>query len=398
MLRTPGLESSGGPLGMGLSVAVGRALGLRYKRDPRARVFCILGDGESNEGNVWEAAMAAAHYQLDNLIAVVDYNKVMAKGFTHDQMSIEPFADKWRAFGWEVIEVDGHDIDEVADAFHRARWILPHGQPIVVIAHTVKGKGVEIAEFNPKWHTHAPDGPTADRMLRELARRYGYPEEGYCPPPRPGGQGGLLWRRVSRPERRRRCATRSATRSSSWVAELPRIIVLDADLNTSSKTDKFKDAFPTRFIQVGIAEQDLFGIAAGLALEGFIAGPVDVRRVRGATGPRPDRHLHLLPGPERQDPGLVRGLAHQSRRRVPQLHRGHRRDAGAAQHARRRRGRQRRPAGGHAHRHGDTRPGLLPGHPADGARPVRHPAIPSSGAVARSSGMAPTSPSSGPAS
>ena len=94
-------------------------------------------------------------------------------------MGVEPFADKWRAFGWEVLEVDGHDIDEVADAFHRARWILPHGQPIVVIAHTVKGKGVDIAEFNPKWHTHAPDGPTADRMLRELAARYGYPDEGY---------------------------------------------------------------------------------------------------------------------------------------------------------------------------------------------------------------------------
>ena len=179
MTRTPGLESSGGPLGMGLSVAVGRALGLRQKHEPRPRVFCILGDGECNEGNVWEAAMAAAHYHLDNLIAVVDYNKVMAKGFTFDLMSVEPFAAKWRAFGWEVIEVDGHDIDDVADAFHRARWILPHGQPIVVIAHTVKGKGVEVAEFNPKWHTHAPDGPTADRMLRELARRYGHPEEGY---------------------------------------------------------------------------------------------------------------------------------------------------------------------------------------------------------------------------
>lgn len=179
MTRTPGLEASGGPLGMGLSVAVGRALGLRYKADPRARVFCILGDGECNEGNVWEAAMAAAHYQLDDLIAVVDYNKVMAKGFVHDQMAIEPFADKWRAFGWEVLEVDGHDLDALDDAFHRARWILPHGKPIVVIAHTVKGMGVEAAEFNSKWHTHAPDGPTADRMLRELARRYGFPDEGY---------------------------------------------------------------------------------------------------------------------------------------------------------------------------------------------------------------------------
>jgi transketolase len=179
MTRTPGLDSSGGPLGMGLSVAVGRALGLRYKSDPRARVYCILGDGECNEGNVWEAAMAAAHYHLDNLIAIVDYNKVMAKGFTWQQMSIEPFADKWRAFGWEVIELDGHDLDAIADALHRARWILPHGAPIVLIAHTVKGWGVEMAEFNPKWHTHAPDPATADRMLRELATRYGRPSEGY---------------------------------------------------------------------------------------------------------------------------------------------------------------------------------------------------------------------------
>jgi transketolase len=177
--RTPGLESSGGPLGMGLSVAVGMALGLRYKEAPHPRVFCILGDGECNEGNIWEAAMSAAHYHLDNLVAIVDYNKVMAKGFVWDLMSIEPFADKWRAFGWDVIEVDGHDIVALAEALHRARWVLPRGKPIVLIAHTVKGQGVERAEFNYKWHTHAPEPPIADQMLRELARRYGYPEEGY---------------------------------------------------------------------------------------------------------------------------------------------------------------------------------------------------------------------------
>ena len=179
MTRTPGLEASGGPLGMGLSVAVGRALGLRHKREPRARVFALLGDGECNEGNVWEAAMAASHYHLDNLIAVIDYNKVMAKGPTQAQMGVEPFGAKWRAFGWEVIEVDGHDIDDLSDAFHRARWILPHGMPIVIIAHTVKGRGVEMAEFNPKWHTHAPDPATADAMLRELARTYDRTEQGY---------------------------------------------------------------------------------------------------------------------------------------------------------------------------------------------------------------------------
>ncbi|MBN1147090.1 MAG: transketolase [Anaerolineales bacterium] len=179
MARTPGLESSGGPLGMGLSVAVGMALAMRFKENPRGRVFCILGDGESNEGNVWEAAMSAAHYHLDNLIAIVDYNKVMAKGFVWDLMSVEPFAEKWRAFGWDVLEVDGHDIESMADAFHRARWIMPRGKPIVLIAHTVKGHGVEMAEFNYKWHTHAPDPKTADAMLRELSRRYGRAEEGY---------------------------------------------------------------------------------------------------------------------------------------------------------------------------------------------------------------------------
>lgn len=179
MTRTAGLESSGGPLGMGLSVSVGIALGLRYKENPRARSFCMLGDGEVNEGNVWEAAMAASHYHLDNLIAVVDYNKVMAKGFVWDLMSIEPLADKWRAFGWDVIEVDGHDIPAVVNAFHQARWVQPRGKPIVIIAHTVKGKGVEMAEFNYKWHTHAPDPQTADKMLRELSLNYGRPEQGY---------------------------------------------------------------------------------------------------------------------------------------------------------------------------------------------------------------------------
>jgi transketolase len=179
MTRTPGLEASGGPLGMGLSVAVGMALGMRFKENPRGRVFCILGDGETNEGNVWEAAMSAAHYHLDNLIAIVDYNKVMAKGFVWDEMAIEPFADKWRAFGWDVVEVDGHDLAALVDAFHRARWVMPRGRPIVVIAHTVKGRGVEMAEFNYKWHTHAPDPPTADAMLRELARNYGREERGY---------------------------------------------------------------------------------------------------------------------------------------------------------------------------------------------------------------------------
>ncbi len=179
MTHTPGLETSGGPLGMGLSVAAGMALGLKLRENARARVFCLMGDGEIQEGNVWEAAMSAAHYHLDNLIGILDYNKVMAKGRVSDLMQIEPVAEKWQAFGWEVIEIDGHDIEEIAQAIYEARWIRPHGSPIIIIAHTVKGRGVERAEFNYQWHTHAPDPQTADQMLKELAITYKRPVQGY---------------------------------------------------------------------------------------------------------------------------------------------------------------------------------------------------------------------------
>jgi len=175
----PGIEASGGPLGMGLSVAVGMAMGIRRKENPRSRVFCLIGDGECNEGNIWEAAMAASHYHLDNLIAIVDYNKAMAKGLIWEMMGVEPFGDKWKAFGWNVQEIDGHDIEEVASALHKARWVMANGKPNVIIAHTVKGKGIEQAEFNYKWHTHAPDPKTADEMMREVCRNYGRPEMGY---------------------------------------------------------------------------------------------------------------------------------------------------------------------------------------------------------------------------
>ena len=179
MTCTPGLESSGGSLGQGLSIAVGMAIGFRFLENPHSRVYCLLGDGECNEGQVWEAAMSAAHYHLDNLIAIVDYNKVMAKGFVWDLMSIEPLAEKWRAFGWEVLQVDGHDVEALLQALHKARRVCVHGQPIVLIAHTVKGRGVDETEFNYKWHTHPPEPEVADVMLRELARNYGRPEKGY---------------------------------------------------------------------------------------------------------------------------------------------------------------------------------------------------------------------------
>jgi transketolase len=179
MRKTPGVEMSGGALDQGLSAAVGMAIALRHFKQWASRVYCLIGDGETNCGQIWEAAMAAAQYGLDNLIAITDYNKVQAKGFVHEMMGIEPLADKWRAFGWEVEEADGHDIRELLEALHRARHIHVRGRPSMIIAHTVKGKGVSWMEFNSRWHTHAPLPDEADRALREISERYERPEEGY---------------------------------------------------------------------------------------------------------------------------------------------------------------------------------------------------------------------------
>jgi transketolase len=175
--QCPGIEYSGGSLGTGLSYAAGIALGLRLADNFVSRVYCLIGDGECNEGQIWEAAMSAAHYRLDNLIAIVDYNKVMAKGKVSDLMAIEPLRDKFAAFGWTPIEIDGHDVAEIALAFHRARCLEMNGRPVVVIAHTVKGRGVPEAEFNYQWHTHAPSPAQADAFLAALNRTYGRAEK-----------------------------------------------------------------------------------------------------------------------------------------------------------------------------------------------------------------------------
>lgn len=143
MKRTPGIETSTGTLGQGLSVGVGIALAARL--DGKAyRVYILLGDGELDEGQVWEAAMSASHYRIDNLTAIVDLNRFQLSGFTDDIMSLEPIADKWRAFGWHVIEIDGHRMKQILDSLDEAEEIK--GKPTVIIAHTMKGKGVSFVE------------------------------------------------------------------------------------------------------------------------------------------------------------------------------------------------------------------------------------------------------------
>ena len=149
-----GCDASAGSLGHGLSMAVGMALGARQRKMPWKTV-CLMGDGECCEGSVWEAAMSAPHFKLGNLIGIVDRNRFMIDGETEDVMPLEPFADKWRAFGWEVVEVDGHDFDQLDEALAKA-WAATD-VPVLILAHTIKGKGVDFMENNVVYHYASAD-------------------------------------------------------------------------------------------------------------------------------------------------------------------------------------------------------------------------------------------------
>ncbi|MCF8301917.1 MAG: transketolase [Bacteroidales bacterium] len=159
----PGIELSAGSLGQGLSVAVGRAIA--GKADNRSwTVFCINGDGELQEGSIWEAAMSAGHYKLDNLVVIVDRNRVQIDGKTETVMRIEPLADKWKAFNWNVIECNGHNFDELIPALNKARDFK--GKPSVVIANTIMGKGIPEIEGDYTWHGKPPKPGQVDEFLR----------------------------------------------------------------------------------------------------------------------------------------------------------------------------------------------------------------------------------------
>ena len=149
VLDLPWVETSTGSLGQGFSVALGMAMGLKLQKRP-ARVYTLLGDGELQEGEVWEAAMCAAHHGLDNLCVIIDYNKLQSDNRNAAIMRLEPLAAKWRAFDWAIAEIDGHDIHEILTALRRAG--ITHDRPSVIIAHTTKGKGVKYMENVPAWH------------------------------------------------------------------------------------------------------------------------------------------------------------------------------------------------------------------------------------------------------
>jgi transketolase len=170
----PGVEYSGGQLGQGLSFGIGLALAdaLNQSRNSKQlvvsrrsfNVYCVLGDGECHEGQVWEAAMSASHYKLENIVTIVDYNKYSTVGPTNSVLRLEPLADKWRAFGWDVTEVDGHDFGELMDGFEFAETSVGDGKPKCIIAHTIKGKGVPSWEEN---HSHNAAGDVLIRGIEE---------------------------------------------------------------------------------------------------------------------------------------------------------------------------------------------------------------------------------------
>jgi transketolase len=163
--KVPGVEFNTGSLGHGLSFANGIALGARM-RGKGFRVYCLMGDGEIQEGSVWEAAMTAAHHKIDNVCAIVDANKVQENGPTQEIKNLEPLADKWSAFGWHVITIDGHDIQQVIKAYDSAQTIK--NKPTVIIANTIKGKGVSFMEGKCAWHGKAPNQEQLAAALMEL--------------------------------------------------------------------------------------------------------------------------------------------------------------------------------------------------------------------------------------
>lgn len=168
MNKVPGIDMSTGSLGHGLSISVGLGLAARLDKADW-RVFCVLGDGECNEGSVWEAAMSAKHYKLGNVIAIVDRNRFMIDGPVEDIMSVEPFEDKWRAFGWETKVIDGHSVEELLNVFEN----LPPAdsqKPLCVICNTVKGKGVSFMENQGKWHYGGLDETLEKQAIEDIEK------------------------------------------------------------------------------------------------------------------------------------------------------------------------------------------------------------------------------------
>lgn len=297
-LKLPGLELSSGSLGQGLGVAIGSALDAKL-RGKDCKIYCIMGDGEQQEGSIWEAAMCAAHYQLDNLVGIIDHNLLQIDGPTSAVMNVDPLGAKYEAFGWEVIETDGHDMKQILEALRQADTVT--GRPALILAHTVKGKGVAFAENVVGYHGIPPKGGRhgdesldqalvslgitdkfpAERVDRlfEIARKYQEYVDRRVADSVPRFSRDYWWNHGDTME-----VQMDTTRNGFGyaVAELgadEKVVAHGADITGSIRMDYFykpdgKTAAPDRqrrFFSIGIAEANMTLVAAGLAKEGRTA-------------------------------------------------------------------------------------------------------------------------------
>ena len=282
-VKLPGVEISSGSLGQGLSVAVGNALAARLDQKPYT-VFCIMGDGEQQEGQIWEAAMEAAHYKLDNLIGIVDKNGLQIDGKVSDVMGIEPLEEKYRAFGWEVYEIDGHDMQQVVDTLKLCKQSRD-GRPKVIVASTVKGKGVSFMENVAGWHGKAPNLDELTKALDELkvadkvdvgalaehAAEYQRGVERKLAAKMPKFSTNYWWNSGDKMKVKMEPTRKGFGQALAEEGGDERVVCLGLDISGSITISDFYAGHPerkSRWLSMGIAEQSATAVAAGLAKEG----------------------------------------------------------------------------------------------------------------------------------
>ncbi|HTT20073.1 MAG TPA: transketolase [Candidatus Sulfotelmatobacter sp.] len=281
-LKLPGVEVSTGSLGQGLSIAVGMALAARLDQKSH-KIFCIMGDGEQQEGQVWEAAMEAGHYRLDNVIGIIDCNGLQIDGKVDEVMRVEPLAAKYGAFGWDVLRVDGHDMEQVVDALEQARTVK--GRPVLILADTVKGKGVSFMEDQAGWHGKAPNLEELKNALDELevadkiplqqlldrAKAYQAEVDRKLDAKLPKFTRDYWWNASDGMKVKMEPTRKGFGQSLADKGNDPRVVCLGLDISGSITISDFYTGKPDRkerWLSMGIAEQSATAAAAGLAREG----------------------------------------------------------------------------------------------------------------------------------
>jgi transketolase len=281
-LKLPGVEVSTGSLGQGLSIAVGMALAARLN-EQKHKIFCIMGDGEQQEGQVWEAAMEAGHFHLDNVIGIIDCNRLQIDGWVKDVMAVEPLAAKYASFGWDVMRIDGNDMTQVVGALEQARAVT--GRPVVILADTVKGKGVSFMEDQAGWHGKAPNFEELTRGLEELglsqripverllekAKEYQAEVDRKLDAKMPKFTRDYWWNSGDAMKVKMEPTRKGFGQALAENGGDERVVCLGLDISGSITISDFYAGKPERkkrWISMGIAEQSATSAAAGLAREG----------------------------------------------------------------------------------------------------------------------------------